>query len=775
MKHYRQFLKEMPAKTIVFAFGRFSPPTTGHGLLVQVVKKIAASNKADYVIYASRTQDKKKNPLSVDKKVHYLDLMFPHTNFKAANDKERTFIEAAKALNVKYKNIIMVAGSDRVPEYERLLNTYNGKDFHFDSIQVISAGERDPDSDDVSGMSASKMRSLAADGDYQSFKKGLPSNIRDMDGKRLMNDVRLGMGMDIIKEQIKLDVDELREKYYNKEIFNIGDIVESNNEPFEILDRGSNYIVVVNSNGETSRKWIQDVVMSEQQIFAGTQFEDPKDELNPLEITFKGYTTKNLHNAPGAAEAFRKTIRNVGTFDPVSVLNALKATDEYLKMTPADIMKGGKENQADLLKWSNAHLKAKQALDRQGEFVFHAEYWHLYKDMLDKAVYAVRVITSDNPISDLEESTMDPNKDKLKVAKMIASILGADPEHCNCPDTLVNNGLRKAKSLNKDSLKIVAKMLKLADEVGIKYDNKIIKATSQLTTEQVEMAMERAERYGRKYPNAIDTAWVMNEGKAPSIVMDKSKVGQVASLRPDDEKKLNALNKMGKGDTMEGLDPKYKKEIENYANTGHTSGIEEKPGVNKSEVTHVGASLTTDGNDTMARMKAKKVMGEELQIDEDFDLTDEEMDKLVDTISEEEIFEAYDDDEFIIIDEEGNQVYVQTPVSEEALMEVLSKMERIKAKLRMAKNQSKLETKREIALKQHSDSKKINKRARHLAINLMKKKLLKGRDPEHLSTSEKERIDRVIEKRKVAIGRLAMKLTSKVRQTEKERLTHKKD
>ena len=118
MKQYSQFLREMPSKTIVFAFGRFSPPTIGHGLLISVVKKIAASNKADHIIYASKTQDKKKNPLAVDKKIHYLNLMFPHTNFKAANDQERTPIEVAKALNAKYKNIIMIAGSDRVESFE---------------------------------------------------------------------------------------------------------------------------------------------------------------------------------------------------------------------------------------------------------------------------------------------------------------------------------------------------------------------------------------------------------------------------------------------------------------------------------------------------------------------------------------------------------------------------------------------------------------------------------------------------------------------------------
>ena len=772
MKQYRQFLKEMPSKTVVFAFGRFSPPTTGHGLLVNVVKKIAATNKADYVIYASRTQDKKKNPLSVEKKVHYLNLMFPNTNFRAANDRERTFIEAAKALNAKYKNVIMIAGSDRVPEYERLLTQYNCKEFNFDSIQVISAGERDPDSDDVSGMSASKMRALATSNDFVNFKKGLPHTMRDIDGKRLMNDVRQGMGLDVIKEQVKFNVDDLREKYYNKEIFNIGDIVESNNQPFEIVDRGSNYLVVVNENGETSRKWIQDVVMSENnQMFTTAQFDD--EQSTSEEISFKGYTTKNLCNAPGAAKAFQQTIKNVGNIDPVAILNALKATDMYLGMTVDDIMKGGSEKEQDLLNWSDNHLKAKQYLEKHGEFASHAEYWHLYKDQLDKAVFAVRIEKGDSSNKSVYESVMlDKNKDKLKVAKMIASILGANPDQCNCPETLVNNALRKAKSLPKDSLKIVSKMLKLADDVGIEYDTKIIKATNQLTTEQVEMAMERAERYGRRYPNAIDTAWALQEGKAPSIVMDKSKPGNAASLRPDDNAKLTAMNKKGINVPLEGLPKEYKQDIMNYANTGHVSGGTDQPGENQPEVTHVGASLTTNGDDTMARMKAKKVMGEELDID---DLTDEEINEMVESISEEEIFEAYDDDEFAIVDENGVEVDVIAPVSEQAIMEVLSKMERIKAKLRMAKNQSKIEAKREIALKQHSDSHKINKRARHLAINLIKKKLLKGRDPAHLSTTEKERIDRIIEKKKKVIGRLAMKLTSRVRQTEKERLTHKKD
>jgi len=753
MKQYRQFLKEMPSKTVVFAFGRFNPMTSGHGLLINVVKKIASTNKADYVIYASKSQDKKKNPLPIDKKIHYLNLMFPGTNFKAANDQERTPIEVAKALNSKYKNLIMIAGSDRISSFESLLNKYNGIEYTYDSIQVVSAGERDPDSDDATGMSGTKMRAFASDGDYTNFKKGLTPSMRDIDGKRLMNDVRLGMGLDVIKENIKIKKDDLRERYINKEIFNIGDIVESNEQRFEIIDRGTNYLTVVDSNGQTSKKWLKDVVMAEQQIYTDNQFQNNLYSETPLEISFKGYTTKNLHNAKGSAEAFRKTIDNIGDVDPASVLIALKNTDEYLKITVDDILKGGKENMNDLLKWSDAHLRAKQALDNNNEFIWHTEYWHLYKDLLDKAVYAVRIVKSDNQqSSDVSESVMDPNKDKLKVAKVISSVLGGEDDKSSNPENLVNNALRKAKNLPKDSLKIVTKMLKLADEVGINYDHKIIK------TPEV-----RAESYGRTTPNIVDK--ILSEKKAESIVASKTKPN-LSSLRPDDEKKLIQMNNLGKGANIPvDIDANTKKEIENYSNTGHTSGIKDNDDHSGQEQTHVGASLTTNGNDTLARMKAKKLMN----TNEDF--TEEEIDELVSMVTEEDILETYEYEDFCIIDENGIEVIVEG-FDDESLNEVLSKMERIKAKLRMAKYEPKLTAKREIALKKHSDSHGINNKARHLAIKTIKTKLLKGRDPTKLSTVEHERIDRIIEKKKKLIDRLALKLTSRVRQTEKNRLSH---
>ena len=188
----REMIKPLPT-TVVFAFGRFQPPTIGHELLIDTVKDTAANNGADYVIYASKTQDSKTNPLDITQKMHYLDMMFPGTRFVAADANVRTFMEAAKELNKKYKNLIMVAGSDRVQAFETTLNQYNGVDYNYDSIQVISAGERDPDSDSAAGMSATKMREAAIAGDLKSFMSGLPGTMQATAAEQLMADIQQGL------------------------------------------------------------------------------------------------------------------------------------------------------------------------------------------------------------------------------------------------------------------------------------------------------------------------------------------------------------------------------------------------------------------------------------------------------------------------------------------------------------------------------------------------------------------------------------------------------
>jgi phosphopantetheine adenylyltransferase len=469
MKQYRQLVKELPSKKVVFAFGRFQPPTTGHELLVNAVKKLAGST-ADHVIYASKTEDKKSNPLPVARKVYFLKRMFPKTNFIAASAEVRTFIEAAKELNKKYKNLVMVAGSDRINEYDKILNKYNGTEFNFDTIEVVSAGERDPDSDTASGMSGTKMREAAVAGDFNKFKKGLPHTLTELDGRRLMNDIRKGMGHPIIKESFAVTTNILRERYINEEIFLIGDKVQDANGVYEIMDRGTNYITVADSVGNLSKKWLDQITESEIT-------EDVQGGYAPKEVSFKGYTTKNLHHSADATDAFMQTIRRQGDKDPVAVLNALKATDTYMQINDLHLTQGGiAPDQAEIKTWIAAHDKAKESLDRVGEFLHHEDYWHMHQHELEGLLTNYKETGKDDMNEELSDKTIK-GSDKIKVARIIANTLGVEnAEATSDPTQLVNSGLRKVrgKAFNADSLKIIGKMLQLASEVGIQYDNNLV-------------------------------------------------------------------------------------------------------------------------------------------------------------------------------------------------------------------------------------------------------------------------------------------------------------
>ncbi len=312
MKQFKQLIKELPSKKVVFAFGRFQPPTTGHELLVNAVKKIASVQKADHVIFASRTHDKKSNPLPVDRKVYYLKRMFPKTNFVAANEEIRTFMEAAKSLNKKYKNLVMIAGSDRVPEYKKLLEKYNGDVFHYDTIEVVSAGERDPDADTASGMSGTKMREAAKKGDFASFKRGLPHTLTELDGKRLMNEIRQGMGMDIVKEQVKFETDDVREKYFAGEIFHVGDIVESQGEVYQIVKRGSNHLLVEDQQGNKISKFPQDLQVTEKE-FKGLNEMIIKsaDKLKVARIIASSLGMEDVDEKTGAEQMVNVSLRKI--------------------------------------------------------------------------------------------------------------------------------------------------------------------------------------------------------------------------------------------------------------------------------------------------------------------------------------------------------------------------------------------------------------------------------------------------------------------------------
>ena len=196
-------LTEMKKNAIVVSFGRMNPMTNGHEKLVNKIKSEAASRKADAKLYLSHSTNAKKDPLAFDVKVKYAKKAF---GSMVQNSAARTIIEVAKELTGKYSTLVVVVGSDRVPEFKTLLNRYNGKDFSFDSIEVISAGERDPDAEGVEGMSASKMRGFASANDFDNFKKGVPSKLADADAKALFDAVRNGMKLsEQVEEETQVD------------------------------------------------------------------------------------------------------------------------------------------------------------------------------------------------------------------------------------------------------------------------------------------------------------------------------------------------------------------------------------------------------------------------------------------------------------------------------------------------------------------------------------------------------------------------------------------
>ena len=251
--------------TLTIAFGRFNPPTTGHEKLLDTVA--ASSDDGDYIIIPSRSQDKKKNPLDADTKVSVMRQMFPQHSERIVNDNaNRTIFDVLKKAHMDgYAGVRIIGGGDRVAEFEKLSGNYNGKLYQFDTLEVRSAGDRDPDGDDVSGMSASKQRKAAAEGDFATFRKGVPSSMNNKQAKDLYNSIRAAMeikeGWSMWEIAPKFDWKNLRENYVKKNIFNIGEIVENLNHGLvgKIIRRGANHLICVTEDNIMFKSWIKDV------------------------------------------------------------------------------------------------------------------------------------------------------------------------------------------------------------------------------------------------------------------------------------------------------------------------------------------------------------------------------------------------------------------------------------------------------------------------------------------------------------------------------------
>ena len=264
-------INEKRRKSIAFTFGRFNPPTSGHEKLINKVASVRADT---FKIYLSRSNDPKKNPLSPRTKLTHMKMMFPRYSRNIEINTTNMILDIASKLHRQgFTEIFMVVGSDRVREFETILNKYNDVRsrhgyYNFDNINVLSAGERDPDSEGVSGMSASKMRDAASKDDFNTFKRGVPSSYRNADD--LFKDVRKGMNLAAsytyasnyrpVKSLQEFEQNQIRDLYIREMIFNIGDKVNYIKEDIngKVVRRGTNYVVLEDNNNNLHKAWIWD-------------------------------------------------------------------------------------------------------------------------------------------------------------------------------------------------------------------------------------------------------------------------------------------------------------------------------------------------------------------------------------------------------------------------------------------------------------------------------------------------------------------------------------
>jgi hypothetical protein len=270
IKSFSDYLTEN-TKEISFVFGRFNPPTIGHEKLFDALKK--QSRGGSYRIYSSKSVDAKKNPLQPKDKIKFLRKMFPkHARNIMADSDVRTVLDiAVKLYDQGFTKVTMVAGSDRVREFDILLNKYNGQKakhgfYNFEgAINVVSAGDRDPDAEGATGMSASKMRMSAQQNDLAGFAKGVPARFHPTD---LFNAVRKGMGLKLentFRQHVDLPVvSQTREEYVGGNLFQEGDLVniKESSTIGQIIVCGTNYVIVESELGK-KRYWLDAIELAE--------------------------------------------------------------------------------------------------------------------------------------------------------------------------------------------------------------------------------------------------------------------------------------------------------------------------------------------------------------------------------------------------------------------------------------------------------------------------------------------------------------------------------
>jgi hypothetical protein len=779
MKDYKQLIKELPSNTIVCAVGEFNPPTVGHELLVKTVKKLAEQKNSAHVIYTSPS---KNSLIQEDKKEHYLNLMFPKTKFQSIN--ESKLQEVITELHKKYKKVILVVGTDQITEMRKLQN-----------VEFIPV-DKDPEADNT------KMKQFASRGIYEEFKKKLPSTIRDIDGKRLMNEMRTGLGLEPIKEQIVLVKDKLREKYFRGEIFNEGDIVESNGEKFTIVKRGSNHLLLKESTGKLISKWIQDVKPTEEK-------EMNESSLNPND-PHGDYKAKS--------KALQDLSMNKDVDQSAVQQRKLDLDKEYAKhktVKEAVVQPNGTDKIDTKTSEPTSDVgKFPQKTVKKGMITFY----NYTKAQKIKEQHSMADKKKDNESDhDYENQIKVTDIDQSEVGHTLVAAGGQDNLRRRKVKYHLGEEVKEnpaAKELAKANL--AAKHAKEKESLASKHEQE----KEGLKESHVEFRIDHRDKVSGDHKSTFsdheakvsDTTDKATYVKVPSHKADafksamKSKHGVRVELAEsalerfrqaaaEREKKHDEIERKRKEDAAQGKEnmsgaiDRLEKQLKQESPTTLSQKpfdpfFEEEELAERAKFRRkfINGKWIVDLKNTVVENYDQTIEVATpqtgLETSEENDVDDKEIEAMIGQLSDDDIMGEYDEDDLALVDDETGEEIPKSDeedaLDEQAIMEVLSRIERMKAKFRIRRTAAKRERATKIALKRYSNTATINKRARRLAIKLMKKRLLRGRDVNKISVGEKERIERSLEQRKALIGRIATRLAPRVRKVEKARMSHSK-
>jgi hypothetical protein len=362
---FKAFIKEEKEKRVVFAFGQMNPLTSGHEKLINSLMKEAKSQGAIHEVVLTHSKDPKNNPLSPTEKLAYAKTVFPKTNIKLSTKNAPSMLHhLSKLYSSGNKHVTVFTDSNRKDEIENLINKYNGVEgdhgnFNFETIKVMSSGDRNPGVDGAEGSSSSKMRKVAEENDFKKFKELAPIYMQESYVRQMFNDVRRGMSL---KEHR-----DIRERYVDGEIFNLGEMVQiKGGGTGEIVSCGASYVTVELNSGARVKHWIKDISemddsfkrsskpalkenfpatyrnkFSEKKIPALCMTKSQLEEMQGThkQISYQGYTTKHFDMCPTATKQMGELVKRTD-LNPKFVLQAIQALDLMFGIEKAAV-KGG--------------------------------------------------------------------------------------------------------------------------------------------------------------------------------------------------------------------------------------------------------------------------------------------------------------------------------------------------------------------------------------------------------------------------------------------------